>query len=290
MKKRILVFLAGLLFLVPATGMAMKKDGSEIEKVESLLIKVLTGLSECVDKKKCIHGIVNVLLGKISWSNALIKSLNLKKIAEKSGFEEKYLEELLVKLTTTPKKNKITQFLEKLPPQLIDQIKGGILGSGTVVVLWLLGHGICHPCMEFFEPQSFLTTIPLALALGAGVYEVIKSLTVRNTYQNLVLNTILPIGTWVLSKFISSQDEDSAIEEDDEGSDVLEKEDTSLKKKKSTITFDEFANTLEEAQIKLLPEPSTLFLAEHNPKLLLPCTEFIRSLNKEQIEMFFNII
>lgn len=338
MKKRILTILAGLLFLVPATGIAMEKSESETQQEENsfnlgsialfftnslinpqdnndnnidfnivlareILPKIFSKIG--IDPKyinieisieliKVLHSLYSLYQDpyqdknalKSTLKNALIKILNIKKISKDFNLDQKNLEQVLEflleqsLLPTQPKESKIKQFLKKfIPhklffnPQLTNQLKYIILGAGGTVGLWLLGHGLCHPCMEFFEPQSFLTAIPGALSLGFVVYKVIKELTKVNTYQDLALNTIKSIVDYILSKFISQENKDYV--------DHSSQKNLLKKSKPKNDLYSEFVTTLTNEQRNLLPQ-NILNLSRFEPTLLLKYYEFLSSLDQTQ--------
>lgn len=293
MKTIKIIFLSLLGISIPCSLSAME---TAMENREKKLETITAIVKKCGNyiKTDCPFQILDALEGKTTLTAAILKSLNTQKIAEEYDLEKETLDELINQISGQQQpKTKITEFLEKFPPQVVDQIKGAVIGAGTVIIGWLIGHGICHPCMEYFEPQTLLEVTPMAIIVGLGIYKGYQSLKVRNAYQNLILNTYLPLGSAALSRIASYfQDKDrieNTNDNEEKGKSKEEEKHEILSTKKRNELFLKFAETLTEAQIRNLPKPNILLLAQHNPNLLTTQTAFIQSLNNEQTEILSQI-
>lgn len=258
---------------------------------------IKTGAKELLGADNIAKILVKLSNGTLKASD-LLNSLKLDKLADKTGLDAEFVQDLVRAINHQyfMQKSWLTQKLELLPPQVLDQLKGALFGIGTVTTSWLLGHACCHSAMEFFEPQQFLTAAPLALLTTFGLYKVLQSLRARNSSHNLILNVALPLTTFAASQAYSALTADTSDtkDEDSKDEDALDKIKIQAKKKKSLgkshPLFDDFANTLTEEQLQKLPNPNILMLAQFNPSLLLSQTEFVKSLDGTQAEQLQNMI
>ncbi|MBA2307575.1 hypothetical protein H0W26_05575 [Candidatus Dependentiae bacterium] len=62
------------------------------------------------------------------------------------------------------------------------------------LTLWFAGHAVCHPCMEFFEPQSWYTAGPLALGALYATMRFSKFFTTPETMKTIIVNAALTKG------------------------------------------------------------------------------------------------
>lgn len=71
---------------------------------------------------------------------------------------------------------------------------------GGLLTLWLAGHSLCHPCMEFIEPQSWYTAGPLGLGavyLTARFGQFFTSPTkAKSALVNIVLTKCARLCSW----------------------------------------------------------------------------------------------
>ncbi|CDK30655.1 hypothetical protein [Candidatus Babela massiliensis] len=76
-----------------------------------------------------------------------------------------------------------------------------ILGMGSTMSLWFLGHAFCHDIMEYIEPHQFLTaTIFTVFVLGISYTIITKVLKVPQHNTSLILSLMPNVCNWVISK------------------------------------------------------------------------------------------
>jgi hypothetical protein len=63
-----------------------------------------------------------------------------------------------------------------------------ILGAPTL--LWLIGHGLCHPCMELFEPHQLSSAGILLFIIGAALYKGVELYHAKKPMSTLIGNAV----------------------------------------------------------------------------------------------------
>lgn len=80
--------------------------------------------------------------------------------------------------------------------------KNVILGVGLITSFWLFGHAACHECMEFIEPQKFISGLFSVFIIVGITYVIIdKVLEVdKKSKLNLAISITPAICNWLLKK------------------------------------------------------------------------------------------
>ncbi len=169
--------------------------------------------------------------------------------------------------------SRLERFMDRFDPETLYKVRDRLLRMGLpLIALWSLGHAICHPCMEAFEPQSFKAGMSLFALTGLGMFVTTRVIPQPlPCIRTLTLNTLVPRFT----RWMFGNDDKTTAKDLIDATHPLYKE------------FDAFADSLEEKHIKALPQPYILGLAQHNPSLLKSltncrCKRSVRSLSNCQ--------
>lgn len=244
-----------------------------------LVTQLTKDAAATIKPKQALGILLKTLEGDDVSLHDVSKALNIEKLSEKLEIDPDVVQAIVANIAKKqPQKSKLTTLIEKLPPQVVDQLRGGVIGSGALLISWLIGHAICHPVMEFFEPQTFWTAGALALGASAFLYKAVKSIKARNSIQNLVLNMALPFTSLAASHLY----ENLMGDQDKSKKTAAEEEDEMAMPEHS---FGDFAESLSQEQMELLPVPNILLIAQHRPKILLAHSDFINGLSNEQLQL-----
>lgn len=74
--------------------------------------------------------------------------------------------------------------ITRLNPGLIAVILGG------PTLLWLVGHGLCHPCMEFFEPQQLTSVGILFIIISTVLYKGGELYQAKKPLSTIIANAV----------------------------------------------------------------------------------------------------
>lgn len=197
--------------------------------------------------------------------------------------------------------SKLQQLMDRFDPETLYKVRDRLTKAALPLIgLWCLGHAICHPCMEAFEPQSFKAGMSLAALTGCFMFATTRIIPQQlPCVRTLTLNTLVPRFT----RWMFGNDDKATAKELIDCTHPLYKE------------FDAFADSLEYKHIRALPQPYIIGLAQHNPSLLRSITNckckpsicglsncpcggleqenhpcFICRLNQNQIEQLWTLI
>ena len=140
---------------------------------------------------------------------------------------------------------------------------------GIPLGLWLMGHAICHPCMEAFEPQSWYTAGALALGTFYTTLQLSRFFTTPAPLKVVVVNAFATKALRLIQFFrkegISKSDILTMAPQEDEG----------LKK-----SFKEFLEVVSYAQLDTLPTNRYELLKLFEDPLLFAstCSSFMETI------------
>ena len=130
-------------------------------------------LDEYIDFSKLATGLPK--LRKNMPAPELREAINVKLIEEKTGLEVSCLFNPAVpEVVRADKFDNVVQNLSNR--QIFEKSKIAVIACTATIFLWLIGHKMCHSCMEVLEPQEWYTWWPFCVALLYISYITMRSL------------------------------------------------------------------------------------------------------------------
>lgn len=204
---------------------------------------------------------------------------NLVSFFELLGVNRAVAQEKVEEILDAPARySQLEKFSANINPSTRIALKGVVLGSTSLACLTLLGHTVCHSCMEAITPTGLWAAASLVPTLAVG-YGALRYLTPKNIQQDAVFSAAADIGKAGLFQFIEQHDADlGRLVRRILGRQV-----------QSAVTMAQFIATLTEQQ-KALVAGNKLMLMNLTPHLIIPEVALLQSLTEEQHAMLYGIL
>lgn len=168
-------------------GTLVKKNNSSLE----CLKEIAENSPGLIKPKTALVLLLKLINDEQLTGNDLYELIDVKEIAQiakKYGYDSEFVDEIIRHITDQPsRRNEYQKSLESISQfGHREQFRGFLLGAGGIFLTWLLGHGLCHSCMETLEPTSFFTAIPLAASLAYLIYKAQNAIKIQKGIKDLL--------------------------------------------------------------------------------------------------------
>lgn len=176
-------------------------------------VNCMKAMTSVINTDQVIQLITRTLLldESVSFTDAL-RALNPSKLAQQLNIDADLVHEALDIMiaqntdTQPDLKFQMQQMVRNLAPDKRNNLRGFVIGAGSTVITWLVGHALFHNLMEACEPTGILKAGTLAAITAYLVYKGSQKLNVPRTVQDVAMSQAVPLTLYAVDKMFGDDE------------------------------------------------------------------------------------